>query len=152
MAGYHLKRAMRDAQTTEEFHGMIVALVPEASPERARVLEALARVTARKEPAAVPEAEPASLGAVVPEPVAPEPEPTLDPDAITDDFVATLTAALAHVMGPIAPRLVARARAEASTRSDLIAACAGYIDHAHERAQFEARLRLGGVKKRRKWR
>jgi serine/threonine-protein kinase len=151
MAGYHLKRAMRDAQSTEEFHRMIEALVPEASPERTRVLEALARVTTRKEPAALTKAEPSSLDAV-PEPVPPEPEPALDPDAVTDDFIEKLTGALAHVMGPIAPRLVARARAEASTRNDLTAACAAYIDHMHERAQFEARLRQGGAKTRRKWR
>jgi eukaryotic-like serine/threonine-protein kinase len=59
-------------------------------------------------------------------------------DPITDKYAESVIQALAHVMGPIAPHLVARARARAASRAELLALCAGMIDSPAERAEFEA--------------
>jgi len=94
MAGYHLRRALRDARSTEEFNQLVSDLVPEESPQRSLVRDALQKVTARSLPPI--ETEPAPI--VPPEP----PEPPAQ-EEITDAFLATVTNALMQVMGPIAP-------------------------------------------------
>ena len=132
MAGYHLRRALRDAQSTEEFHRLVSELVPEGSPQHPLIRDALDLVTAR---GAAPPDETDEAAAPLDEPPAPP-----VPDGITDEFLASVTQALMPVMGPIAPRLVARARARAQTRHDLVAFCTGMIDQPDERTRFHALL------------
>jgi serine/threonine protein kinase len=134
MAGYHLRRAVRDAQSTEEFHRLVSELVPEGSPQHPLVRDALQLVTARS----MPPAETAEAVGTAPgdEPAIPLPEP----DGITDEFLASVTQALMPVMGPIAPRLAARARARTTTRREMVAFCADMIDRPDERTRFHALL------------
>jgi serine/threonine-protein kinase len=129
MAGYHLRRALRDARSTEEFNQLVSDLVPEESPHRSLVRDALEKVTARSLPPVEP--EPAPIAQREP------PEPPA-PDVTTDAFLAAVTKALMQVMGPIAPRLVARAQSRATARPELVALCAAMIERPDERARFEA--------------
>jgi len=136
MAGYHLRRALRDAQSTEEFHRLVSDLVPKDSAQRRLIHDALQLVTLRDvPPVEVGKAPAAAIDARPPE-----------PDCITDEFLASVTNALRQIMGPIAPRLVTQARRRAATRRDLVAFCTEMIDQPHERAHFHALLpaRAGG--------
>ncbi|MEA2729795.1 MAG: eukaryotic-like serine/threonine-protein kinase [Acetobacteraceae bacterium] len=123
MAGYHLRRALADARSIEEFGRMVNELVPQGSEQRTLIHGALQEiVTAGGSRAGT---ERFGSGA-----------PALDPDAITDAWTEVLTRVLTDVMGPIAPRLVTRMRARATTRTDLIALCVEMIEQPSERERF----------------
>jgi serine/threonine-protein kinase len=126
MAGYHLRRAMRDAQSTEEFHRLVSELVPADCPQRSVIRDALQLAVAGSETA--PDEPPPA------EPAAP------DPEKITAEFAAVVTRALMQVMGPIAPRLVARVRARAATRGELVSLCAEMIGNPDEESRFRTLL------------
>ena len=126
MAGYHIRRALRNARSAEEFCTSLSALLPEEAQRDRFLREALNLVTTQSGLRIL-----ATVGAVPPPAAA---------AGITAEDVTGITAALAQVMGPIAPRLVTRARARASTRSELEAGCAEMIDNAAERARFQALL------------
>ena len=136
MAGYHLRRALREAQTTEEFCRLVGDLAPEGGPRESAIRDALLLVGGAEGPSTG--AEPVAAEPVGAEPPAAEPPP--DPDALTAEFLEAVTRALAEVMGPIAPRLVSKARAQASGRRDLVARCAETIPRPAERAQFRSLL------------
>jgi eukaryotic-like serine/threonine-protein kinase len=133
MAGYHLRRVLRDAQSTEEFHQLVSNLVPKDSPQQSMVRDALHLVTARGATA-----NGTDEAVIVPEPPLAPPAPQ---DGISDEFLAGVTRAMMQVMGPIAPRLVAKARTRATARPELVASCAEMIDRPDERARFRALLK-----------
>ena len=133
IAGYHLRRVLREAQSNEEFYRRISELVPEGSPHRPLVHEALLLVTAHGKPLS------GTGTATGGGPTAGQPMEPVQDD-ITDEFLAQVTDALMQVMGPVAPRLVARARTRAATRHDLVAHCAAAIDQPAESARFRALL------------
>jgi serine/threonine protein kinase len=118
MAGYHLRRALADARSIEEFSRMIGALVPQGSEQGTLIRGALQQIVATG-------AE-RSTGVTS----------AVDGDAITHEFTERMTRALTQVMGPIAPRLVARVRTRAATRTDLAALCAAMIEQPTERERF----------------
>ncbi len=120
MAGYHLRRALRDARSTAEFSKMLRELIPEGSQFQSLIRDALRAIGGG---GGAPNATGPSVQAV---------------DAITDDFAEATTRALTQVMGPIAPRLVARVRARAATRTDLVTLCAEMIEQPKERERFDA--------------
>jgi eukaryotic-like serine/threonine-protein kinase len=121
MAGYHLRRALVDARSTEEFCELVTALLPPDSRQQFLVRDALQVMTANG-------ALRSGTGIPAVESVAPEP--------VTGAFTQAVTDALMQVMGPIAPRLVARAASRASTRAELVALCAEMIEHPGEQEQF----------------
>ena len=126
MAGYHLRRALRDARSADEFCQRLTDLLPQESqriPFRGTLELAFAGREFRSTPAPT---------AALP-PAAPGPE-------ISADSVERVTRALAQVMGPIAARLVARARAKAATPAELETLCADMIDRPGERERFRTLL------------
>jgi hypothetical protein len=123
MAGYHLRRALADARSIEEFGRMVNELVPQGSEQRTLIHGALQEIVTAGGSRAGTE----RFGSAA---------PALDPDAITDAWTEVLTRVLTDVMGPIAPRLVTRMRARATTRSDLIALCVEMIEQPSERERF----------------
>ncbi|GGF34728.1 hypothetical protein GCM10011611_46220 [Aliidongia dinghuensis] len=142
MAGYHLRRVLREAQSTEEFHRLMGELAPEGTPQHALIREALQSARA---PDDAPAAEEQLTEPEAAEPEKAEPKSVTEPAApateeITDEFAAAVTRALLHVMGPIAPRLVTRARVRAANRDELKARCAEMIENPAERAEFLALL------------
>jgi len=67
--------------------------------------------------------------------------PPQAPEAITEEFAQRVARALAHIMGPIAPRLVARARTRAASQEELLSLCAEMIESPAERAEFRGLAR-----------
>jgi hypothetical protein len=127
MAGYHLRRALRDAQSTEDFCQQVTELLPAGSRQQNLIRDALQAMTANGElrsSTGLPPAEPTRSS----------------PDPITAEFTEAITNALMQVMGPIAPRLVARARTRAVTRAELAAFCAETIERPDERERFRSLL------------
>jgi eukaryotic-like serine/threonine-protein kinase len=122
MAGYHLRRALANARSVEEFGRIVSELVPPGTEQRSLIRDALQKITAS--------GTERSIGMA----------PALVSDAITSEFTEVLTRALTHVMGPIAPRLVARVRPRAATRTDLAALCTEMIEQPNERERFRKLL------------
>jgi tRNA A-37 threonylcarbamoyl transferase component Bud32 len=131
MAGYHLRRALADARSIEEFGRMIGALVPQGSEQGSLIRGALQEIVATGG---------SRGGGEPPTGVA----SAADADVITHEFTERMTRALTQVMGPIAPRLVARMRTRAATRTDLAALCAGMIEQPAERERFHKILSEAG--------
>lgn len=135
IAGYHLRRALRDAQSADEFSRRLMELLPEES-QRGSLRGTLELVLA---------------GRMVPNAPATLPPPALSqaatgsamPGAISPAAVARATQAMAQVMGPIAPRLVARARAKAGDEQEFEALCMAAIDRPDARARFRTLLDRG---------
>lgn len=127
MAGYHLRRALRDARSTEEFCQLLSELLPAGNEQQSFIRDALQTITAS-----------GGLRTETASPVGTLPAP--EPDAISPEFAEALTRALMQVMGPIAPRLVTRARTRASSRTELAALCAEMIERPDEQERFRALL------------
>lgn len=126
MAGYQLRRALREAQSTDEFCQLVAELLPEGSRQQSLIREALHGIM-------VSSGSNAGIGL-------PGAEPAPPVDAITPAFVETVTRALVQVMGPIAPLLVTKARARATTCAELATRCAEMIERPDDRARYEALL------------
>jgi serine/threonine protein kinase len=120
VARMHLRRAMGEARTLEEFCRLLGQEITDQASRAAFVDGALA---------AVAKAQPAASSPV------PAPSST-----IAEADVARITRALAGVMGPIAGRLVRRAQVRAATRDELCAACEDYIIDARDRAAFRSAI------------
>ncbi len=71
------------------------------------------------------------------------PTPSAPDPAISADSVERVTQALAQIMGPIAARLMARARAKAATLAELETLCAEMIDRPDDRKRFQTLLGRG---------
>lgn len=125
MAGYHIRQALRNARSVQEFCASLSELLPADAQRDVFMHDALGLVAGQS-----------ALQTLANAPNF----PPSDAPVITNEEVARITAALAQVMGPIAPRLVARAKARSPTRRDLEASCAEMIDNADERTHFEALL------------
>ena len=125
MAGYHIRRALRNARSADEFCASLSELLPTDSERDAFIRDALGLVTAQS-----------GLRIFA---TTPEQAPALP--ALTTEDIALVTRALAQIMGPIAPRLVARAQASSHTRAELQARCSAMIENTAERARFEALLK-----------
>jgi serine/threonine-protein kinase len=125
LAGFQVRRALREARSAEEFARLLGELIPQGEEQASLISDALQVIAAE-----------GSRGSGA-EPVASVPPPA-DSDAVTTAFAEGVTRALMEVMGPIAPRLVQRARARAATRIDLVTICAELIDNPNERERFMA--------------
>jgi eukaryotic-like serine/threonine-protein kinase len=125
IAGYHMRRALRDARSAEEFCGYLSQLLPADTPRGAFMQSTLDLVSMQSGPRTSTTAR----------------ERIVDGHAsLTAEDIAHIAAALAQIMGPIAPRLVARARILASTYGELEANCADIIENPAERTRFRALL------------
>jgi hypothetical protein len=127
MAGYHIRRALQNAHSPEDFCASLSELLPTETQRSAFVKEALNLVTTQsglRLLAAAGEIPPASTA------------------GITAEDIVHVTGALAQIMGPIAPRLVKRAQTKSATRLDLETACAELIENDAERGRF-VRILLG---------
>lgn len=124
MAGFHLRKAMREAQTPEQLGQMLAEFIPEA-PAREQVRADLLQVIASDSGLALLR----SSAGVLPGGVG---LPT-----VTIDAVAKV---LALIMGPVAPHLLRRALLTAKTPAELEAACVEMIDPPDERDRFRKLL------------
>ena len=123
MAGFHLRKAMREAQTPEELGKMLAELIPE---ERARgqVQAELLKIMAVDGGLAVLRSSAGAPGGAG--------LPTVTVDAAAK--VLTL------IMGPVAPHLLRRALLTAKTPAELEAACVEMIEPPEERDRFRKLL------------
>ncbi len=123
MAGFHLRKAMREAQTPEELGKMLAELIPE---ERARgqVQAELLKIMAVDGGLAVLRSSAGAPGGAG--------LPTVTVDAAAK--VLTL------IMGPVAPHLLRRALLTVKTPAELEAACVEMIEPPEERDRFRKLL------------
>lgn len=123
MAGYHLRRALQEAHSIDEFCRLLAAALPEPSHRAAFVDDARDIVSAnRRVQAAVTRNAP--------------------PAAASDDgALVRLQQALAEIMGPIAPKLLARARSQTADPKQIEDLCCAMIPQTDERERFRHLLR-----------
>ncbi len=134
MAGFHLRKAMREARTPEELGPMLAEFIPD-EPAREQVRADLLRIIASDSSLAMLRSSAGALpgGAGLP--------------TVTIDSAAR---ALTLVMGPVAPPFGRRARVwgrpallVARTPAELEAACAEMIEPPEERGRFRKLLASG---------
>jgi eukaryotic-like serine/threonine-protein kinase len=126
MASYHLRRALARAQSTEELCEQLAEALPDGASRTRFIREVSALLSASSTLRGS-----SATGA----------PGSLDLDAAT---LTRMTRALAAVMGPIAPRLIARAQARATSLEHMEELCTGLIPRPEERTAFRRLLREGG--------
>ena len=128
LAGYYMRRTLRDARSADEFCRLLGDLLPQESQRGPFIRDALELVAdASGSHATPPTLGPASSGET-------------GGAGLMADAVERVTRALAQIMGPIAPRLVAKARAKAGSRSELENLCAEMIEQPEQRMRFRTLL------------
>ena len=128
MAGFHLRRALRDAQSADQFSRILTDLLP-AESQRVPLRGTLDVVLAGRDFNRV--SQPSGH------------EPDLLPKAsanISDARARQATQALAQVIGPIASRLVAKLRTKAASISEFERLCEETIDQPEDRRRFRRSL------------
>jgi len=124
MAGFHLRKAMREARTPEELGQMLAEFVPE-EPAREQVRADLLKIIASDSGLAMLRS---NVGA---------PPGGVGLPTVTIDAAAKV---LTLIMGPVAPHLLRRALLTAKTPAELEAACVEMIDPPDERDRFRKLL------------
>jgi eukaryotic-like serine/threonine-protein kinase len=118
MAGYYLRCASKSARSVDELCELLGRTLPEEETRTQFVRDMLALLNSSGNLQAAHAHDHPS---------------TLECNATT---IARLTRALAEVMGPIAPRLIARAQSRATNMEQMEELCAGMIPHSDARDRF----------------
>ena len=124
MAGFHLRKAVREARTPEELGQLLAEFIPE-EPAREQVRADLLKIIASDSGLAMLRSRAGTLPGGMGLPT------------VTIDAAAKV---LTLIMGPVAPHLLRRALLTAKTPAELEATCVEMIDPPEERDRFRKLL------------
>lgn len=124
MAGFHLRQAVRDAQTADELGQRLAGLLPEGSAREQARTELLQIIASDGRLAMLRSSTGVALAGTN--------LPTATIDAVAKAFTL--------VMGPIAPHLLRRVLLTVTTPAELEAACIEVIERPEERDRFRKLL------------
>jgi len=126
MAGFHLRRAMRESLTPEELGQKLADIIPEEHA-REQVRTDLLQIIASDSGLLTLRSSTGQTAA-------------LSGTGVPRGTIDAVTKVLTLIMGPIAPHLLRRALQTARTPAELEAACIDMIENAEERERFRGLL------------
>ena len=124
MAGFHLRKAMREVRTPEELGQVLTELIPETLA-REQVRADLLRIIASDSDLAMLRSNTGTMPGGA---------------GVSAATINAASSALTLIMGPVAPHLLRRALLTARTPAELEAACVAMIEPPGERERFRKLL------------